>query len=144
MIGTVAPGFAGDTLTLKETAGAGILNLGTVQANGTQQIIYTAPTTVSASTTDAVSYTVIENGATATGTANVQLDVGPSIAPETPSAVGQGQTTDIGLLTPGLAGDTLTLKETAGSWHAEHRRGAGQWHAAGDLHSASLYPSEHN
>ena len=113
-IGTVTPG-RGDTLTLKETAGAGTLSLGAVQNDGTQQVVYTAPAAVPASATDAVSYTIAENGLSVPGSANVQLDAGPSITPATPSAVGQGKTTVIGTVTPGLSGRRLTLKETAGS-----------------------------
>lgn len=65
--------------------------------------------------TDVVSYTVTENSQTATGSASVQLDAGPSITAQTPTTVQPGQTTVIGTATPGLPGDTLTLKETAGT-----------------------------
>jgi hypothetical protein len=78
-------------------------------------VIYTAPASVSASTTDAVSYTVTENGANATGTASVQLDAGPSIAAQAPATVEEGQTTVIGVVAPGLPGDTLTLTQPPGS-----------------------------
>ena len=93
----------------------GTVSLGTVQTDGTQQVIYTASAFVPASTPDAVGYTVTENGATVAGVASVPLDAGPSITSEASFAVGQGQTTNIGTVTAGLAGDTLTLKETAGA-----------------------------
>ena len=114
VIATVTPAVAGDTLTLTETAGAGTLSLGAVH-NGTQQVIYTAPGSVPVSTTDAVSYTVAENGVSAAGAASVQLDAGPSVAPQTPSVMENSQTTIIGTVTPGLAGDTLTLTQAPGS-----------------------------
>ena len=57
-IGTVAPGLAGDTLTLKQTGGGGALALQLV--GGVEEVIYTAPATVAASTLDAVSYTVTD------------------------------------------------------------------------------------
>ena len=110
----VTPGDGGDTLTLQETAGSGTLSLGPVQA-GAQQIIYTAPATISASTTDAVSYTVTDDGVSSMGNAAVQFDVGPSITAVAPSDVEKGQTTVIGTVTPGLAGDTLTLTQIPGS-----------------------------
>ena len=49
-----------------------------------------------------------------TGTVNITVDPGPSIASVTPVVVKQGQSTEIGTVAPGLAGDTLTLKQTGG------------------------------
>ncbi len=116
VIGTVAPGVAGDTLTLTENTGLGTLSFGPVQSDGIQQVIYTAPASISQSVIDAVTYTINESdGASATGSANVQLDAGPSITPVTPSVVEAGQTTEIGAVTPGLVGDTLALTQTGGS-----------------------------
>jgi hypothetical protein len=107
------PGLAGDTLTLKQTAGSGALAFQLV--NGVEEVIYTAPATVAASMLDAVSYTVTDQlGGTATGSASVQLDGGPTIASVTPAVVKKGQSTEIGTVAPGLAGDTLTLKQTGG------------------------------
>jgi hypothetical protein len=113
VIGTVAPGVAGDTLTLKESTGSGTLSLGPVQS-GTRQVIYTAPASISASTIDAVSYQVTDqqDGQSATGSANVQLDAGPSITAVAPSAAQAGQSTEIATVTRGLPGDTLSLNQT--------------------------------
>ncbi|HEY4174772.1 MAG TPA: type I secretion C-terminal target domain-containing protein [Rhodopila sp.] len=77
VIGTVTPGLPGDTITLSQAPGSlGIVSLGSVLANGTQQVIYTAPTSVPANAMDAVSYTVTDqhHDAVASGTASVQLD----------------------------------------------------------------------
>lgn len=57
-IGTVAPGLAGDTLTLEQTGGSGTVSLQLV--NGVEEIIYTAPATITAGMLDAVSYTVMD------------------------------------------------------------------------------------
>jgi len=91
--------------------GTGTLALGAVQADGTQQVIYTAPTSVGTSTLDAVSYTVADQhkDAVAKASASVQLDAGPSIIPVAPSQVAQGQTVTITNVSPGLSGDTLTI-----------------------------------
>jgi hypothetical protein len=113
VIATVAPGVPGDTLTLTETAGLGALSLGPVQSDGTQQVIYMAPASIAASAIDEVTYTINESdGASATGSANVQLDAGPTIIAA--AAVHPGQTVEIGTVTPGLAGDTLTLAQSSG------------------------------
>ena len=111
-VGTVTPGLAGDTLTLQQTGGRGTLALQLV--NGVEEVIYTAPSVIAASTLDRVSYTISDqhNDAMATGSASVQLDAGPSITSVTPSVVEKGQTTEVGTVTPGLAGDTLTLQQT--------------------------------
>jgi hypothetical protein len=61
VIATVAPDVPGDTLSLTETAGVGTLSLGAVQSDGTQQVIYTAPASISQSVMDAVTYTVNES-----------------------------------------------------------------------------------
>jgi hypothetical protein len=111
VIGIVTRGLPGDTLTLKETAGAGSLSLGAVQANGTQQVIYTAPAGIAASAVDAVAYTVSDEHADtfASGSANVQLDAGPSVKllPFVTSGANKGTT--IATSTPGLPTDTLSL-----------------------------------
>ena len=116
VIGTVTPSMIGDTLTLAETGGIGALSLGAAQVDGTQQVIYTAPATVAASVVDVVSYTVTDNnGAAATGSASVQLDAGPTVTPQAPSVVEASQTTVLGTVTPGVAFDALSLKQTGGS-----------------------------
>jgi Ca2+-binding RTX toxin-like protein len=77
-IGKVAPGLAGDTLTLKQTAGSGALAFQLV--NGVEEVIYTAPATVAASMLDAVSYTVTDqhNDAVATGSSTIPVAGGTS------------------------------------------------------------------
>jgi plastocyanin len=117
VVGTVTPGLASDTLMLTQTTGTGTLSLGTVQADGTQQVIYTAPSSVVTSTLDAVSYIVTDqhHDAVAAGSSNVRLDAGPTIAAATPSVIEDSQTTVVGIVTPGIVGDTLTLTQTAGS-----------------------------
>ena len=116
VLGTVTPGEHGDTLTLTQAAGGlGTVRLGAVQSDGTQQVIYTAPDAVAASGTDNVAYSVADQhgGAVANGSAAVQLDAGPAIAVATPSMVEQGQTTILGTVTPGVAGDTLSVSADA-------------------------------
>ena len=56
VIGTVKPGIASATLSLKQTGGAGTLSLVTV--NGVKEIIYTATANVTAGILDTVSYTI--------------------------------------------------------------------------------------
>jgi RTX calcium-binding nonapeptide repeat (4 copies) len=113
-IGTVTPGLAGDTLSLKQTGGAGTLALQLV--NGVEEVIYTAPSAIPMSTLDKVSYTITDQfNDVASGSVAVQLDAGPSITSVTPSVVEKGQATEIGTVTPGLAGDTLSLKQTGGA-----------------------------
>jgi hypothetical protein len=116
VIGTVTLGFDGETLALTQTAGNGTLSLGQV-SNGVQQVIYTAPTSITASAADAVSFTISDqfNDTVTASSTSVQLDAGPSITPVLPSVVEKGQTTEVGAVTPGLEGDTLTLKQTGGS-----------------------------
>jgi hypothetical protein len=55
VIGTVASGLAGDTLSLTETSGLGTLSLGPI-VDGRQQIDYQAPDTIATAGPDAVSY----------------------------------------------------------------------------------------
>ena len=113
VIGTVKSGVRGNRLKLKQTAGIGTLSLSPARW-GARLVIYTAPASVRASAIDQVSYQISDqhNDVVKTGTASVQLDGGPSITAVTPAAVEQGQTTEIGTVAPGLAGDTLTLKQT--------------------------------
>ncbi|MBV9249939.1 MAG: hypothetical protein JO227_11925, partial [Acetobacteraceae bacterium] len=77
VIGVVKP-LAGDTLSLTQTGGTGVLSLGAVQPDGSQAVIYTAPASLASSALDAVGYTVTNqhNAAVASGSASVQLDAG--------------------------------------------------------------------
>ena len=118
VLGTVAGGLGGDVLTLAQTSDSlGTVTFGPLQADGSRQILYTAPATVGASTTDPVSYTITDeyHGAVASGSATVTLDGGATIAAATPDVVEQNQTTVVGTVTPGEAGDSLTLAQAAGS-----------------------------
>ena len=103
-------GEPGDTLTLTQTGGSGTLSL--QQVSGVNEVIYTQPASIVASTTDAVSCTVRDqhNDAVASGSATVTLDAGPTLASTPPSKIGHGQTVTVGTVTPGLIGDTETLE----------------------------------
>ena len=61
------------------------------------------------------------NQFTMIGTVSV-APAGLSITSVTPSVVENGQATEIGTATPGLAGDTLTLQQTGGSEHLRCNR----------------------
>ena len=118
VLGTVTPGMGDDALTLQQTGTAlGTIALGAVQPDGTQQILYTAPASIAASGTDTVGYSVTDqHGAVVvTASANVTLDAGPAIAAAVPATVEQGQTTVLGTVSPGQAGDMLTLQQGAGA-----------------------------
>jgi hypothetical protein len=79
VVGTVTAGIAGDMLTLNQTAGTGTLSLGP-SVGGVQQVIYTAPATIAASTVDAVTYTVTdEYNDVAMGSNSVQLSFETSL-----------------------------------------------------------------
>jgi hypothetical protein len=102
-------------LVLQQTSGAlGALALAT---DGSNDVLFTAPNAISASSVDAVGYNIVDPGGDilATGTASVQLDGGPSIASSAPIKIAHGQTAAIGTVMPGLASDTLTLTQTSGS-----------------------------
>ena len=115
VVGSVSPGGSGDTLSLTQTGGSGVLSLVTV--NGIQEIVYQAPAHVTSDAVDAVSYTIYDQqqATLVTGIASVQLDAGPSITAAAPSVLEKGQTTVIGTVTPGLPGDTITLSQAPGS-----------------------------
>jgi type VI protein secretion system component Hcp len=116
VVGTVTLGFDGESLAVTQTAGSGTLSLGQL-SNGIQQILYTAPSSITVSAVDSVSYAISDQfgDTVATSLTSVQLDAGPSFTSVTPSVVEKGQTTEVGTVTPGLAGDTLTLQQTGGS-----------------------------
>jgi hypothetical protein len=118
-IATVAPGIPGDTLSLAQTGGTGTVTLRDV--NNVEEVIYTAPASVPASTTDDVSFNIVEQGTTVgSGAILVQLDGGP-VAATGSLTTGHGQSQNVttlidGLITKGLAGDSETI--TAVSGHA--------------------------
>ena len=58
VIGILKVGQSDDPLSLKQTAGSGILSLGPLQAGGTRQVIYTAPATVGKGIIDPVSFKI--------------------------------------------------------------------------------------
>src|SRR6202007_1136075 len=89
VVGTVTPGLPGDALNLvsqTETAG-GTLSLQLV--GGVEEIVYTAASAIPSRVVDNVSYSIDDqhHDAVATGSANVQLDAGPTITPATPDVV---------------------------------------------------------
>ena len=117
VLGTVSPGETGDVLSVSQDPGAlGTVTLGAVE-DGSQQIVYTAPATVSASAADTLTYHIVDqyNDTTATRTATVQLDDGPQLAASTPGVVEKSQTTVLGVVTPGIAGDILSVSQAAGA-----------------------------
>lgn len=78
-IATVAPGIAGDPLSLSQTGGEGSVSLQLI--GGTYEVLYTAPEPDSPSFTDTVTYTITDedNAGTANGSGAVQIDAGPTI-----------------------------------------------------------------
>ena len=83
-IGTVSPGIAGAMLSLQQTGGVGTLSLVTV--SGVEEVIYSAPKSVSAGVLDNVSYTITDQfGDMATGSNTVP------VAP-VPDAIDVGRT----------------------------------------------------
>jgi autotransporter passenger strand-loop-strand repeat protein len=75
-IGTVSPGIAGAMLSLQQTGGVGTLSLVTV--SGVEEVIYTAPKSVSAGMLDNVSYTITDQfGDMATGSNTVPVAPAP-------------------------------------------------------------------
>lgn len=111
--GLVTPGIAGDSETVSSvSAASGTATL----SNGI--VTYTAPSAGS----DILSYTVVDQyGDTAAGALNLTVDPGPT-AGGASITVAAGATTDLtsyllGLDTPGIAGDKLTLTgdNTAGT-----------------------------
>jgi len=77
VIGVATPGLPGDTLDVirLDPFGIGTVSLGPVQADGTQQVIYTAPASIPISETEAVHYTVFDEdgGDSVSGEASVRL-----------------------------------------------------------------------
>jgi hypothetical protein len=101
--GLITPGLPGDTETITTVTGNATLSGSTVT--------YNSPTFGP----DSFTYTVQDQfGDTATGNVDVTVEPGLSITALMPSVVEKGQTTEIGTVTPGLPGDTLTLQQTSG------------------------------
>jgi hypothetical protein len=68
------PGFAGETLTLKQTSPTADGTVSLQNINGAEEVIYSAPSSIPASTNEAASYTVTgQYGATVSGSATVTL-----------------------------------------------------------------------
>jgi hypothetical protein len=116
VLGTVAPGIVGDTLTLSYTSSQG----GVVSLNAQDQIVYTAPASIKSATPDAVNYTVADQfGDKVAGSASIVLDPGPA-AGGGQITVNQGASVNetaylLGLVTPGLAGDSETITAVSGA-----------------------------
>ncbi|HEX2815321.1 MAG TPA: hypothetical protein VHN39_02935, partial [Phenylobacterium sp.] len=115
VIGSVAPGLAGDTLRLTRGGGSlGTVSLGIADLNGVRQVLYSAPAHILATAIDSVSYSITDqyNDAAATGSANVQLDRGAVVTPAAPVVLAAGQSAVVDTITAGLAGDVVTLTQT--------------------------------
>jgi hypothetical protein len=113
-IATVLPVLKGDALELQNVT---ILNGGTLSlklVNGVEVVLFTAQSTVAVSGTSSVSFQLKDTTASSivSGSASIMLDAGPHIMSVTPKFISQSQTTVIGTVTPGRAGDILTLTET--------------------------------
>ncbi len=110
IIGAIAVTLPNGKLTLANVAGVGTVSLGAV-ANGIQQVLYTAPASTGGAAADAVSYTVVDQYglSSAAQAVSVALDPGLTYLASTPGVLVSGQSTVIAVLTPGLAGDALTL-----------------------------------
>jgi hypothetical protein len=109
--GQQTPGLPGDALTLTELTGP----VGAVTVTD-GVISFAAP--AGASGNVAFSYQVSDQYGDLSPVISdntLAVDPGPTIASVTPAVVEKGQSTEIGKVAPGLAGDTLTLKQTAGS-----------------------------
>jgi hypothetical protein len=82
--------------------------------NNVEEVIYAAPASVPASTSGTVSYQITDqhDDVVATATATITLDSGPVLTPEAPSAstLSSKQPLAVGLITPGLPSDVLSLK----------------------------------
>jgi hypothetical protein len=115
IVGTVNPGAPGDTLTVAQTSGVdGTINLVTV--GGVVDVVYTVASSVASTATDRAGYTVTdEHGGSISTVAVVSVDGGPRLAVATPAVVVQGQSTVIGTVTPGIAGDVETVTQTGSS-----------------------------
>jgi autotransporter-associated beta strand protein len=106
--GLIQPGISGDTETVTAVSGDAVLN-------NDGSITYTAP----ASGTDAFTYNVADQyGDSATGTVDITVDNGPAANAGTLTA-GHNQTLTLNsligsLVTPGMAGDTLTITSVSG------------------------------
>ena len=97
----ITPGEPGDSETIVAVSGHAVL------ANGV--VTYTAPV----AGPDSFTYTVEDQWADiATGTVAVTVDPGPQVTTTVPAEIGHGQTIQVGTVTPGLPGDTLSLTTT--------------------------------
>ena len=111
IVGTVTAGLAGDTLSIQGTATGGTYSLG-APSGLVQNVIYTA-TLAGANLADVTSYVIKDqyNDASSGGTANIQIDKGPSATTALNLVVGHGLTYGITMVatgaTVGLSGDTL-------------------------------------
>jgi hypothetical protein len=101
-----------DQLTLQQTGGAGTLQL--LMLGGTETVVYTAPATIAASGSSAISYilTDVTAGITQAVTAGVTLDAGPVVTPTPGALIAPGQTVAVATVAPGVAGDTLVLQQS--------------------------------
>jgi len=114
VVATLTPGLPTDTLSLLDAPDG--LSLGPVLANGTQQITYTAPLGITASSEQTLTYVVDDQNWVGNFYTNtVQLDAGPVITAVPTGDVENNQIVVIGTVAPGVPGDTFILTQTSGS-----------------------------
>ena len=120
VVDTVTAGLPGDTVTLVQTsAGLGYFTLvetfdgGATQSNQ-YNVVYTETGSFTTSQRDTAAYQVFDGaaGKRAGDTPYIRLDAGPVATAVAPAAVVKGQSTIIGSVTPGFAGDVDTLRQT--------------------------------
>ena len=112
VIGIVTPGSLNDILTVSPTSTTRG-KIAIIPAGNVDKVVYTAPGTIASSATDEASYAVTdEHGGTVSGAVAVMLDCGPNLSPAAPHILVKGQSTVIGVVTPGLPGDQETLTPT--------------------------------
>lgn len=130
VIGSVKSGLAGDTLAITQSgAFLGAVSLGAADANGVQQILYTAPAHILANALEAVSYSITDGrGSPATsGAASVQLDYGVIITSTGPHVLSIGQSAVVDTITTSLPGDVVKFTKTfssLGNFTLEHIGGS--------------------
>jgi len=116
VIAVVAPSLGGGDLSLRRplVVGGGSIELGPPLPNGTREVIYTAPSQVSASTYVSVSYSISDKVVEVEGTATVRLDAGPTIVKQPANPVEQTQTTIVATVVPGETEPVLNWSQSPG------------------------------
>ncbi len=119
VIGTVAPGLAGDTLSITQGSGLlGVVSLGAADANGVQQVIYTAPPHIHLNSIENIAYSITDQhgSVAATGSANVQLDFGVTVTSAGAVILSPGQSAVVDTIVGGLPGDVVAFTKQQGTF----------------------------